>query len=567
MKWPLLARAGAIAVAIAALVDPAFTDSRRVPVRLGIVAPEGGSVSSLGGALNGYTLVDGATPDAQALVVIARDGAPLPYVPPHARVFVMRDAGATNVPRIERLDAPPSATLGRTVFITARVRKSRSAEPVVTSLFAGGRLAAREEMVSAETEVDVRLSFVAAAAGLTPLRVEVRQGDAAVEAATAIHVRDTRLRVLFEDAQPSWGSTFVRRALEQEPAFDVSAATTAARGIRATIGAAVDLDDAAARERVDVLVIGAPSAAGPAALARAGRFARERGGAVVVLADADAGPALARLTGVAGWRRRTLPAPAAVSGAQGTMRAADVVTALSSPAAVALASLATGEPIVLDIPLGAGRIIVSGAVDAWRYRGADGGSFARFWRTVIGDAAESAARPLRVTAQPVIAQAGEEITVEVAIRDAVPGQTIEARASLDGVDATPIRLWPAASPGVFTGRVRAPATPGEHRIRVSTRAAGAQAALESDTAVSIATGLALPAGSHADVTLTTFASAHSGSYIADGSPQSLRAALDDAFAAHTAEVDIHPMRSAWWLLPFVLGLGLEWKWRRERGLR
>jgi hypothetical protein len=358
----------------------------------------------------------------------------------------------------------------------------------------------------------------------------------------------------------------VRRALEQDAAFEISAMTSPSRGITATLGSAVDLDDPAARERVDVLVIGAPSAASPAALARAARFARERGGAVVVLADVDAGPAAARLTGVDGWRRRTLAAPADAAGAHGALRAAELLVAPPSPAGVTLASLATGEPIVEDIPLGAGRVIISGAIDAWRYRRAGGEAFARFWRAVIGDAAEGAAPPLTVRAQRAAVSAGDTVTVEVAVRDARPGHTIEARVSLAGEAPAAIRLWPSSSAGVFTGRLRAPSSPGTYRIDAQARIDGGSA-LTASTAVYVPDGNPIPVGPHQDVVLAALASTHGGAFIESGSADVVRAALDTAFPAHRADVAVHPMRSPWWLLPFVLLLSLEWKWRRENGLR
>lgn len=566
MKWPLLARAGAIAIAAAALVDPSLSATRTVPARLGILAPSDAKFpEGARGALEGYTVLDGAAPDAQALVVVARDGVPLPRVPDGRPVFVMRDARAGGTPRIEQLVAPASARLGGAVPITARVRRGTSGAPIIASLFAGERLAAREEIATADATADVRLVFAPATAGLIPLRLHVQQGGASAAAVSAVLVTDTRARIWFDDAKPSWSSTFVRRALEGDAAFDVAATIAASRGLSTTIGPALDLGDAAAQERMDVLVLGSASAASAATFARVERFARVRGGSVVVLADSESGPALARLTGITSWTRRVLAAPAVASGGHGALRVSEALIAGAPPTAVVLASLAGGGVIVQDVPLGAGRVIVSGALDAWRYRSADGEAFARFWRAVIGDAASSAAPPLRVTPDRTAVAPGESFTIEAALRGATTAGAVEVHGAIEGAaGASPIRLWPSALRGVFHASVTAPANPGEYVVRVKATLAGGATPIDAQTVV-LVTAAPPPGHAHSAAALTALAASHGGSVVANESE--LRSALDAAFGAHAAAVDVHPMRSAWWLVPFVLGLGLEWKWRRERGLR
>jgi hypothetical protein len=63
------------------------------------------------------------------------------------------------------------------------------------------------------------------------------------------------------------------------------------------------------------------------------------------------------------------------------------------------------------------------------------------------------------------------------------------------------------------------------------------------------------------------ASTHGGVHIQDGNGNQLWQALHEAFPAHQAPVQIHPMRYALWLLPFTLLLGAEWGWRRRHGLK
>jgi hypothetical protein len=48
----------------------------------------------------------------------------------------------------------------------------------------------------------------------------------------------------------------------------------------------------------------------------------------------------------------------------------------------------------------------------------------------------------------------------------------------------------------------------------------------------------------------------------DALPGLVRAALQ----AERRRERWHPMRSAWWIVPFAAALGGEWWWRRRRGL-
>ena len=95
-----------------------------------------------------------------------------------------------------------------------------------------------------------------------------------------------------------------------------------------------------------------------------------------------------------------------------------------------LASLDQGKgrrPVVLEWPDGAGRVLFSGAMDAWRFRAAADDGFGRFWRARIAEAALAAPARLEVTAQPWRAGPGEDVTLRARIRptefDEAPGRT------------------------------------------------------------------------------------------------------------------------------------------------
>ena len=58
------------------------------------------------------------------------------------------------------------------------------------------------------------------------------------------------------------------------------------------------------------------------------------------------------------------------------------------------------RPVVVEYPLGAGRVLFSGAMDAWRYRASPDDGFGRFWRTRIAEAALAAPGRLEVSLVP-----------------------------------------------------------------------------------------------------------------------------------------------------------------------
>src|SRR5690606_36524534 len=97
--------------------------------------------------------------------------------------------------------------------------------------------------------------------------------------------------------------------------------------------------------------------------------------------------------------------------------------------ASAIAHDPDGNAIVWESPVGPGRLVVSGALDAWRRRDPAASDFDAFWRARIGTAA--AASPAAISARiarPVV-RPGEETELSIALRDAVfaeasPGATL-----------------------------------------------------------------------------------------------------------------------------------------------
>ena len=138
--------------------------------------------------------------------------------------------------------------------------------------------------------------------------------------------------------------------------------------------------------------------------------------------------------------------------------------------------------------VGRGRLIMSGALDAWRYRDRDTDAFDRFWRSAISGAAQA--------------------TPPSSVQPASP-----AAATTTGADA---------------GRRPTP----------------------DDRAL-----------------IKDWTSSHHGEAIPESKLATLVPALDLVIAPASERRPWHPMRSAWWIVPFALAAGGEWWLRRRRGQR
>ena len=310
-------------------------------------------------------------------------------------------------------------------------------------------------------------------------------GDTAV-ADTAVHVDDRRWSVLFFDRRPSWTSTFVRRALEQDARFDVGSRVVTSTGAVAVNGQAPDhLRDLATLGRYDAIVLGAPDALTKDDVNGLEAFARRRGGAVVLLLEQPQAGVADALTGVARWQETRVADPLAIEprfAGLAPLQATEILTpsaaeadrdALATVAAAARPPLSNPTP-VWQAPLGAGRLIVSGLVDAWRYRGVpESSAFDAFFRFAIGRAADASPPPIDVRLGEAVTAPGQSVAVDVTLRDVVlagagvsPG-TVAVEAVLAGAGVSaPVRLWPEPGLGRFRGIIRAPESPGSYQVTV-----------------------------------------------------------------------------------------------------
>jgi hypothetical protein len=199
---------------------------------------------------------------------------------------------------------------------------------------------------------------------------------------------------------------------------------------------------------------------------------------------------------------------------------------------------------------GRGHFVVSGALDAWRYRDAQHSSFDLFWRELIAAEAARAVPRVDVALSASVLRPGDEATARISLREASnPG----LRASLN---AKEIPLWSDGGRGTLTGHVRAPGRPGVYEVVVASGADTARAPLI------VAADARPPIPVHRSA-LASFATSTGGRAVtASELPSAIAAAITPARRTEPRQ----PMRSPWWIVPFAVLLSAEWWLRRKRGL-
>lgn len=575
----LALRSIAVAIAIAGVLDPAFGVTRPglpvVEVRAGsesVSRPDAAALRQRTiDALDAIASVN-APGTLAAVVLIEPSLADVQGAPAGLPISIVRGAGrgAAGL-RVVRV-APPAPVLpGQSAVVHVEVEATGlEGQAARISLEQDGvELAAVAHTPAGNHErFHAELQYAPPAGGIHATRVVARAANTEDSADVGIVARARMLRVLMFEPRPSWASTFVRRAIEQDPVFEVAALARPSRGIDVSTGAAPARLTASALAPYDAVVVGAPEALTDSEVRALETFARERGGAVVLVPDRPP----------SGAYRRLLPATfddtlleSAIRLEAGVhIQASELALAAAiPPGSSALATLRQGarsRPVILSWPVGIGRIVFSGALDAWRFRDATSQGFARFWRGAIGNLAAAAPRPLELSVHPAVAPVGGRIAVRLAVRPTefdtrgdrveLPGVSAELIAA-DGA-ARQVRLWPTAERGVFEGEILADA-PGEFDLRAS---AGGHAADAPLMAIADARGAAT-----SDIGLAGEAVRASGGVDADAGDLRALVAHVRALARPERRADVHPMRSPWWMAPFAAALFAEWTLRRRRGLR
>jgi hypothetical protein len=168
-----------------------------------------------------------------------------------------------------------------------------------------------------------------------------------------------------------------------------------------------------------------------------------------------------------------------------------------------------------------------------------------------------------VTVTPSVSAPGQVVEITVARHGMEPLiDELNAAAILTCGDARePIRLWPTAQPGSFTGTATAPAD-GTCAIEASIEG---RSAAHGVARLVVSPGLAPMPGRRAS--LADVMAAHGAAVRRVGEEEELVARVRQLLPDTRAPQETRPMRSPWWLLPFAASLSGEWWLRRRAGRR
>lgn len=573
-------RAAAFVIAVAAVVDPALTTSRSSRPTVAVVTADSATGSPLVTRVvqaldRRFTVVRGRLDAAAATVLVGR------AVPDEARalagsmIAVVPTQPGPAV-RVVDIDAPSTSALDVRVPIRVEVSvHGARGRRLTVELSAGGAVV---DHVSQTVETDSGLISV------TAQHVPMRAGPQVLVARayldrlvapdssfTVVNARPDRYAVLFHDARPSWSSTFVRRAAGLDARFSITHRVVTSRGLSNAGGPAPEsLREAASLADFATIVVGAPETLAGADVAALETFMRQRGGSVVVLMDGRGVGEFDRLTGVASWRtaRTNAPTTFRAGAGFGALKGRETSWPAVAPAhslfhAVSVTRDSTIRPIVWSIPVGAGRLLVSGARDAWQFRG-DSSGFNAFWTTLLSALAADAPAAITVDMSRRALQPGETMRGRVTLRGPLLSKLTARSATIGaalvaGRESTTVRLWPEATSGVFTGSIVAPRQPGTYRLVVWTDTD------RSESPIVVHAGARAPIRQDREA-LQSFVSSRGGSVVTEDALDDLPRRLSSAIHVASRVETWHPMRSPWWIVPFALLLGAEWWGRRRRGL-
>jgi hypothetical protein len=562
----------AVAVAIGGVVDPAVRIERRVPAPVRLLAdaedPDAiAATARLRSALSGHVdFVESGSAVASVIVGPGGAGGGVPGQGP-VSVVVLEEA-----PSVAIADVPDTVSLipGSTIDIPVVLHSLGLAgrTTVVLLELDGVELARVNQVWRRDAVATVNLPYTAPVPGARRLtvRVEPAPGEQRLRdnQATLLAVAQARAaRIAVLEPRPSWSAGFVRRHLEQDPAFQVSSVLRTSRGIASRSGQPPAIQ-APQLSRFDVVIVGGPEELQRAELEALWQFAGRRGGTVVLLPDRfPTGPYVERLP--AKFTEQLSSDPRVLE--PGGVLASEVVSLLALPRGAQVLAMLGRAPVIVSWPVGDGRVVFSGALDAWRYRAAPKSRLAAFWRDELLSAALNAPPPVQLEVAPAVLRPGAVASLGVRLRrtewedpagggeirlPAVGGRVSDPAGALD-----PIRFWPEVERGTFRGEASF-AKPGVHTIRVET---GDGAAAEMTVLVDqTAPARPRPLASVQDVPALT------------GGVSTVASQLDPlvehllALPRARRPVPIHPFRSAWWVWIFAGLLSGEWALRRRTGL-
>jgi len=563
----------AVGVAIGGIVDPAIqvTRTEPLPVRLFAASDDPDAVaaaSRLRGLLSGRAdLVDAG---AGAATVVVGSRLVAPALAGNGPVSVI---SLEEPPSVAIVAAPATVTLipGSAVDIpltlqAAGVTGQRSVAVLEQD---GVELTRAEHLWQNDGRTTITLRYVAVSQGarrltvrVQPLPGERRIVDNEVDVLAMAVPRPGVVAVI--EPRPSWPAGFVRRALEADPAFQVSSVIRTSRGISSTAGTPPVIQ-APQLSRFDVVIAGAPEDLRREEVEALWQFVDRRGGTLVLLPDRmPTGPYAERLPGTVSEHLLNEPRSLDPPG----VLASELLAMTALPRGGRAIAALNGAPVIVSWPVGDGRIILSGALDAWRYRADPKSRLAGMWREELLTAALHAPPPIAIGLHPAVVRPGSEVHLEVRLRRtewADPGPApretrlpgIAARISDSGGQLQTIRLWPRAEPGLFGGEFSVAAA-GVHAVRVETDQHAAETTLLVDASAALP---AIPRMDPGPVAALT------GGVTGTASEMNRVVQHLSSLPRGQRLASIRPFESAWWTVIFAGLLCGEWALRRRAGQR
>jgi len=563
----------AVGVAIGGIVDPSIQVTRSEPLQVRLFAasddPDAvAAASRLRGLLSGRAdLVDAG---AGAATVVVGSRLVAPALAGNGPVSVI---SLEEPPSVAIVAAPATVTLipGSAVDIpltlqAAGVTGQRSVAVLEQD---GVELTRAEHLWQNDGRTTITLRYVAVSQGarrltvrVQPLPGERRIVDNEVDVLAMAVPRPGVVAVI--EPRPSWPAGFVRRALEADPAFQVSSVIRTSRDISSTAGTPPAIQ-APQLSRFDVVIAGAPEDLRREEVEALWQFVDRRGGTLVLLPDRmPTGPYAERLPGKVSEHLLNEPRSLDPPG----VLASELLAMTALPRGGRAIAALNGAPVIVSWPVGDGRIILSGALDAWRYRADPKSRLAGMWREELLTAALHAPPPIAIGLHPAVVRPGSEVHLEVRLRRtewADPGPApretrlpgIAARISDSRGQLQTIRLWPRAEPGLFGGEFSVAAA-GVHAVRVETDQHAAETTLLVDASAALP---AIPRMDPGPVAALT------GGVTGTASEMNRVVQHLSSLPRGQRLASIRPFESAWWTVIFAGLLCGEWALRRRAGQR
>jgi hypothetical protein len=564
----------AVVVAIGGVVDPAIQVTRTEPLQVRLFAasddPDAvAAASRLRTALSGRAdLADAGTGAATVVIGTRPNAAAITGSGPVSVISLEEPPSAAIV------EAPTAVTLipGSAVDIPVTVQALglTGQRSVVVLEQDGVELTRVEHLWKSDGRASIALQYIAASPGARRLTVRVqpmpgerRVIDNQADVLAMVARRPGRVAVI--ETRPSWPAGFLRRALEADPAFQVSSVIRTSRGISSRAGDTPPVVQPSHLSRFDVVIAGAPEDLRREEVEALWQFVDRRGGTLVLLPDRmPTGSYAERLPGKLSEHLLNEPRALDSSG----VLASELLTMAPLPRGGRAIGTLNGTPVIVSWPVGDGRVILSGALDAWRYRADPKSRLASLWREELLTAALNAPPPIGIDLRPALVRPGGVVDLQVRLRRtewADPGPTthetrlpaVAARISDPSGRLETVRLWPEAEAGLFRGELTV-ATAGVHTVRVETDQHAAEATLLADA------GAASPVSPAIDLEQVA---ALTGGVAA--SPSEMNRVVEhlSSLPRRSRPTLIRPFESAWWPLIFAGLLCGEWALRRRAGQR